>query len=84
MIRNITYVLTSLVEEIMHVSRMKRLLKMQQIVHNMLEYKTDFVLYINLINTGRLNQQDVAILQCTHFQNPRLYQTKCFLFLYFT
>ena len=63
---------------------MKRLLKMQQIVHNMLEYKPDFVLYINLINTGRLNEQGVTILQCTHFQNPRLCQIKCILFLYFT
>jgi hypothetical protein len=63
---------------------MKRLLKMQKVVHNMLEYKPDFVLYINLINTGRLNEQDVTILQCTHFQNSRLCKLKCILFLYFT
>jgi hypothetical protein len=63
---------------------MKRLLKMQQIVHNVLDYKTDFVHYINLINTGKLNEQGVTILQYIHFQNTRLCQIKCILFLYFT
>jgi len=54
--RNITYVLTSLVEEIMYISKMKRLLKMQQIIHNMLEYKTDFVQYINFIQEEILEE----------------------------
>jgi len=56
---------------------------MQQIVHNMLEYKTDFVQYVKLMNTEKLNEQDVTILQCTYFQNPRLCQIKYILFLYF-
>jgi hypothetical protein len=59
---------------------MKRLLRMQQIVHNMLDYKTDFVHYINVINTGKRNEQGVTILQCIHFQNTRLCQIKCILF----